>query len=51
MKIIKIVKRLDKDELGNKKVKPFYVKEKNPYFNWYKNNRYYKVLKEWEMKK
>jgi len=29
--------------------RPFWVKEKNPYFNWYKNNRFYKVLEEREI--
>jgi len=32
-----------------KKGKPFWVKEKNPYFEWYKKSKHYKVLEEREI--
>ena len=50
MKMIKVKYRgLASPEGHIKTGKPFWVKEKNPYFEWYKKNPHYKVLEEREI--
>jgi len=50
MKIIKLQPMITKDGKNFKPSlrKPIYVKEKNRFFKWYKDNSFFKVMGEFE---